>query len=96
MKANKALWKLDEDASDLNDFEETNRSRGEAEKPKQHVVLNNLPMSSDLNLRHQYKERLLSSDRYIVKLDAKKVKKQESKKYISVLVNAGMFEILKK
>ena len=77
VKANKALRKLDEDSSDLSDVEKNNRSRGEVDKPKQHVVVNNLAVSSDLNLRHQYEERLLSCDRDIMKIDDKKGKKQE-------------------
>ena len=63
---------------------------------KQNVQINKLAILRELNLKHQYEERIKYCDRETLKIDEKGGSKDESKKYVKVLVNAGMFEVLKK
>ena len=75
---------------------DTTKNKGEVAKKNTPVQVNNLAVKSDLNLKRQYEERIGYCDRVEIKCVEKAEMEEEAKKLVKLIVNTGMFEVLKK
>ena len=92
-----AIKKMDDKNIVDDESEELDAHRKTVKKNVKDVKVNHTAEDSELNLKLQYQKRISYCDRDLIKIDDDGGSKEKNgKKYVKVVAQTGMFEIMKK